>query len=238
MRALVEAGDRQAGVFEDVRREALRWRADGMQTAVHIMERERLVVLETEPHQEGGGYLPCGYAVALRRMAESAAVRGSLMGGVGRVLVPLVGTQFYQTVGGVGVVGNVGQVVGRVGVEEVDARLGTLGEEGRLYRLRGEVGGGYYEVGSKALRSAGVQRFAARMWGEELRGMGEHARGVMTHGVGGVARAWRGCPEAGKMMKAIGELEESWRGYALGEDQVRGVYLAGYHECLWATVLC
>ena len=142
--------------------------------------------------------------------------------------MPLVGSQFYQTVGGVGLVGDVGQVVGRVGEEEADARLGMLREEGKLYRLGGEVGGGYYEVGSKAFQSAVVQRFAAWMWSGVLRGVEEQARGVMTHGVGGVARAWWRCPEAGKMMKAIGESEESWRGYALGEDQVRVVHGAGY----------
>ena len=221
LRALVEAGERQVGVFEDVRRVALGWRADGEQTAVHILEKERLVVLKIHSHQERGEYLPSGYTVTLNDMADSLAKGGASEGEVPNIIVPSMGSQFYQTFGGVGMLGYVGRVIRRLGEEQADMKLRGLRQQGILARLGEEVGEGYYEVGNEAFQSPRVQRFSRVVWGGELRGAEERARGAMTHGVGGTVRAHCHCPEAARMMQAIGEDQERWGRYALGVDQVR-----------------
>ena len=71
LRALVEAGERQVGVFEEVRRKASGRKTDGERTAVYIMEQERLVILKIHSHQEGGECLPSRHTVTLNEMTDS-----------------------------------------------------------------------------------------------------------------------------------------------------------------------
>ena len=220
LRALVESGERQVDVFEDVRREASGWRADGEQTAVHILEKERLVVLKIHSHQSRGEYLPSGYTVTLNDMADSLAKSGALEEEVSNIIMPSMGSQFYQTAVGVGTLGYVGRVIRGIGVEQADKKLGMLRQQGILSRLGEEVGERYYEVGNGALHSARVQRFSRVLWGGELGGREERCRGAMTHGIGGTVRAHCHSPETAKMMRAIGEDRRSWGGYAQGVDQV------------------
>ena len=220
LRALVESGERQVGVFEDVRREALGWRTDGEQTAVHILEKEQLVVLKIHSHQEGGEYLPSGFTVTLNAMADTLAKGGAAEGELSDIIVPSMGSQFYQTGRGVGILGYVGRGIRMMGEEQADMRLRELRQQGILARLGEKVGEGYYEVGNGALHSPRVQRFSRRVWGGELGGAEERARGAVTHGVGGTVRAHCHSPEAAKMMRSIGKDPRKWGGYARGEDQV------------------